>query len=547
MRPMTADISLFRMVCAPGGARDSTEDGRAYLQKRLSLFALVCAIVSFGFWAAGLLLGFVFYPEAFSPRHLLHASCLYHEAGTLLAAAVWLATRKGRLSSVALSWIDAVGAVMLTLLFALMGAAIPASFGWVQSLLATTILLMVRAVAVPSTGLRTLVISILGAATTSVVVAVVSPGQVAYPQIVGTDHSPVQVTIYMSLWLGAAVAVSTFASRIIFGLQQAVRTARQIGQYVLKHEIGEGGMGVVYLATHAMLRRETAIKLLLPNRIAPAALARFEREVQQLARLAHPNTVAIYDYGRTPEGIFYYAMEYLDGLNLDELVTAAGPLPAARVIYILDQICGSLSEAHGMGLVHRDIKPANVILSCRGGILDAVKVLDFGLVKDVSDSTDVAVTASKSFLGTPQYASPEAIQNPEAVTAASDLYAVAAIGYYLLTGTHVFAGETFVEICAGHLYKAPEPPSQRLGWAVPQALEALILQGLAKRPEDRPASAQAFRNSLRACPETGKWTDEDALAWWQAKGRELLAKRQREGKRMRTPAEATVAVDLNAR
>jgi hypothetical protein len=547
MRTVAPEIALPRLAHAPGGAHDSTEDGRAYLQKRLSLFALVCAMVSFGFWSAGLVLSLVFYPEAFSPRHLVHASSIFHEAGTLLAAAVWLATRKGRLSSVALSWIDAVGTWVLTLVFALMGAAIPASFGWVQSLLATTILLMVRAIAVPSTGLRTLVVSTLGAATTSVVVAVVGPGQVVWPQIVGTDHSSVQVTIYMSLWLGAAVAVSTFASRIIFGLQQAVRTARQIGQYVLKHEIGEGGMGVVYLATHAMLRRETAIKLLLPNRIAPAALARFEHEVQQLARLAHPNTVAIYDYGRTPDGIFYYAMEYLDGLNLDELVTAAGPLPVPRVLHILDQICGSLSEAHGMGLVHRDIKPANVILSCRGGILDAVKVLDFGLVKDVSDRADVALTASKSFLGTPQYASPEAIQDPESVTAASDLYAVAAVGYYLLTGSPVFGGATFVEVCAGHLYKEPEPPSQRLGRVVPPALEGLILQGLAKRPEDRPASAQVFRKALRACPEAGRWTDEDALAWWQARGRDLLANRQRAAQRMLARGESTVAVDLNAR
>ena len=156
--------------------------------------------------------------------------------------------------------------------------------------------------------------------------------------------------------------------------------------------------------------------------------------MQQLARLANPNTVAIYDYGRTPDGIFYYAMEYLEGLTLDELVQAAGPLPPTRVIHILDQICGSLAEAHGMGLVHRDIKPANVFL-CRRGSFDGVKVLDFGLVKDLSGGTDVALTANRAFLGTPHYASPEALQDPERVTAASDLYAVAAVGYYLLTGS----------------------------------------------------------------------------------------------------------------
>ena len=353
--------------------------------------------------------------------------------------------------------------------------------------------------------------------------------------------------MYTSLWLVAAIAMATFASRIIFGLRQAVRSARQIGQYVLKHQLGEGGMGVVYLATHAMLRRETAIKLLLPSRIAPAALARFEREVQQLARLAHPNTVAIYDYGRTPEGIFYYAMEHLDGLGLDELVAAVGPLPAARVVHILDQICASLTEAHAMGLVHRDIKPANVILSRRAGIPDAVKVLDFGLVKDLSAAGDASVTAGGSFLGTPQYASPEAIQDPESVTAQSDLYAVAAVGYYLLTGTHVFGGATSVEVCAGHLYKAPEPPSQRLGRAVPQALESLILRGLAKQPADRPASAQAFRQALRACTEDGEWTEAEAQAWWQAQAPELLARRRHQVQKTRAPAEATVAIDLAGR
>jgi eukaryotic-like serine/threonine-protein kinase len=544
---MNVDVANRGPTRAPKGSGGSTEEQRSYLQERLSLYALVVALVSFGFWASGLVVGATFYRASFTLRNLLYPSCTFHEAGTLLAGLIWLTTRQRRLPSVVLTWIDAAGTVALTVLFGLMGATIRASHGWVQSLLATIFLLMVRAVAVPSTGERTLVVSTLASATAILVVGLVASTDVAMTHAGGSVGSPLEVTIYLSLWLAAAIAVATFASRIIFGLRQAARTARQIGQYVLKHKIGEGGMGVVYLGTHAMLRRETAIKLLLPNRIAPAALARFEREVQQLARLAHPNTVAIYDYGRTPDGVFYYAMEYLDGLNLDELVTAIGPLPVARVVNILDQICGSLSEAHGMGLVHRDIKPANVIVSCRGGVLDAVKVLDFGLVKDVSEGADVAVTATKSFLGTPQYASPEAIQHPESVTALGDLYAVAAIGYYLLTGSHVFGGATFVEICAGHLYKEPEPPSKRLGRAVPQALEGLILQGLAKRPEDRPASAQAFRKSLRACSETGQWTDEDALAWWQTKGRELHASRQREGQGGRAPVESTVAIDLNAR
>jgi predicted Ser/Thr protein kinase len=546
---MSVDVADRGLPLAPKprGAGSSTEEERSYLQKRMSLFALVVALVSFGFWVAGLGLGLTLYRAVFSLKNLVHISVIFHEAGTVLAGAFWLAMRKGRLSPGALTWIDTGGTVVLAILFCLMGATIPASYGWVQALLATIFLLMVRAITVPSTGQRTLIVSTLASITGTLVVAIVGPGEVAVTQVGDTVRSPFEITSYLILWLTAATSVTTFASRVIFGLQQAVRSARQIGQYLLKHEIGEGGMGVVYLATHALLRRETAIKLLLPNRIAPVALARFEREVQQLARLTHPNTVAIYDYGRTPDGVFYYAMEYIEGLDLDELVTATGPLPPARVIHILDQICGSLSEAHGMGLVHRDIKPANVILSRRGGIVDTVKVLDFGLVKDMTTGGDVAVTANQSFLGTPQYASPEAIKNPDGVTAASDLYAVAAIGYYLLTGTHVFGGATFVEVCGGHLYKQPEPPSTRLGRALPKALEELILQGLAKRPEDRPSSALAFRRALRACPDAGSWTDEDAQAWWQAQGQDLLTKRQLAGPGLRAPVESTVAVDLNAR
>jgi eukaryotic-like serine/threonine-protein kinase len=527
---------------APERVSASTEDARAYLQRRLSLFALVCFSVSFGFLLAGVLIGATFYRATLTASAFLAKSFIFHAAATAVAGLEWLLTRRGRIGARTLAWLDAGVTVASVLLFGLMGASIPATFGWLQALLATNFVLMVRAVAVPSTGTRTMVIGILASTTATLAVAFVGADVVVSSPIAGSSRAQLEVILYMILWLAAAVAVTTFASRIIFGLQQEVRSARRVGQYLLKHKIGEGGMGEVYLATHAMLRRETAIKLLLPNRIAPTALARFEREVQQLARLANPNTVAIYDYGRTPEGIFYYAMEYLDGLNLDELVRAAGPLPPARVIHILEQICGSLAEAHGMGLVHRDIKPANVFL-CRRGALDAVKVLDFGLVKDLSGGTEVTLTANRAFLGTPHYASPEAIQDPEHVTAASDLYAVAAVGYYLLTGSPVFTAATFVEIGAGHLYKQPESPSARLGQALPQDLEELVLQGLAKRPEDRPATAQAFRKALRACSESGRWTEEDASAWWQSTG----ASRPREGQASHTPMNSTIAIDLVGR
>jgi hypothetical protein len=297
-------------------------------------------------------------------------------------------------------------------------------------------------------------------------------------------------------------------------MQQAVLAARQLGQYTLEEKIGVGAMGSVYRARHAMLRRPTAVKLLEPEKMSAVAVARFEREVQLTSQLNHPNTVAIYDYGRTPEGVFYYAMEYLDGINLEDLVGRHGPQPEGRVIAILRQVCGSLAEAHGLGMIHRDIKPANIILGCRGGVFDFAKVLDFGLVKDVGSTQDLKLTAANSVTGTPLYLSPEGIERPDAVDARSDLYAVGAVGYFLLTGTPVFQGGNIVEVCRQHATVAPEPPSQRLGRAINPCLEALLLRCLAKSPSERPASAQAVIDELDRCEPAPAWTCADAETWW---------------------------------
>lgn len=320
---------------------------------------------------------------------------------------------------------------------------------------------------------------------------------------------PLTLNVFATVGFAFVAAV---VSRVVFGLQTRVREAMQLGQYTLESKIGEGGMGAVYRARHAMLRRPTAVKLLPPAKAGEEAIARFEREVQQTSRLTHPNTVAIFDFGRTYDGVFYYAMEFLDGVSLQALVDRFGPLPEARAIHVLRQVADALAEAHAMGLVHRDIKPDNIILCERGGIPDMVKVVDFGLVKDVQTASDPGVTTANTVQGTPLYLAPEALTAPDTVDARADLYALGAVAFFLLTGSTVFEGNV-VEVLGHHLHsKAPALATKRSG--VDPALEAVVAKCLAKKPEDRFASAAAFREALDACAAAGEWSRDEARAWW---------------------------------
>ena len=295
---------------------------------------------------------------------------------------------------------------------------------------------------------------------------------------------------------------------------QAERRVRQLGQYTLQSKIGEGGMGEVYRAKHAMLRRPTAVKLLRADRSSEAAIARFEQEVQMTAMLTHPNTIAIYDYGRTPDGTFYYAMEYLDGLDLSRVVKLDGPQSAGRVIEILRQVCHSLSEAHEAGLIHRDIKPANVILSRRGSRADIVKVLDFGLVRDLSASSENE--RDKSLAGTPAYMSPESFHSPGDVDARSDVYAVGALGYFLVTGTNAVEIDKSAILSRRFTAAWPLPsPSQRLGRPVDLELSNVLMSCLQIKPEDRPQSAAELASMLIACEAASQWTNQDSIQWWE--------------------------------
>jgi serine/threonine protein kinase len=323
-----------------------------------------------------------------------------------------------------------------------------------------------------------------------------------------------------AVWWSLTTVLATAISSVIYGLRRDVREARKLGQYTLEEKLGEGGMGVVYRARHAMLRRPTAVKLLPAEKAGEQSLARFEREVQLTASLSHPNTVTVFDFGRTPDGIFYYAMELLDGAALDTLVEIDGAQPPERVLQVLDGVAGALAEAHEIGLIHRDVKPANIMLCRQGGLYDVPKVLDFGLVKDVSGA-GVALTATATLAGTPLYMSPEAITVPDAMDARGDLYALGAVGYFMVTGTHVFPGRTPIEVCGHHLHTRPEPPSARLGRAVPRDLERLLLDCLEKDPSLRPPTATDLQRRVRECRAYGAWDSDRARRWWQDNGETL--------------------------
>ncbi len=293
--------------------------------------------------------------------------------------------------------------------------------------------------------------------------------------------------------------------------------ADRLGKYDLETLVGEGGMGQVYRATHRYLRRPTAVKLLPPDKVNDRTRARFEREVQQTAQLQHPNTIAIYDYGRTHAGVFYYAMEYVPGLTLAQVVEADGAQPIGRIIHILRQVCGSLAEAHDHGLVHRDMKPGNIMLCRWGGLWDFVKVLDFGLVKVQDTPADVQLTRSRVLLGTPEYLAPEAILSPSEVDHRADLYGVGAVGYFLLSGRPVFVGQKTSEILVQHLERQPDRPMAVADDPVAAEFQELILACLAKDRDERPASARLLEQRLAGLAKMVPWSQEEAQSWWEAR------------------------------
>jgi len=502
------------------GSRRESAEGRAFLQRRLAFFGKVGFFISFGFYLA------VHAASALRPdyswRVWVGGDGLLHLGTAAVLGLVWLICRRGRLTARALAAVDAGGSTL-----ACLGASLPvllpeatADYKY-RMLLVITNALIARAAVVPTPPAWTLGVSATAALPAVVLTFLFHAGGGR----AGGTRGVIFQTLLSLLWVSSAIAICTITSHIIYGLRQQVREAQQLGQYTLEEKVGEGGMGEVYRARHALLRRPTAVKLLPPGRGADSLL-RFEREVQLTSILTHPNTVAVFDYGHTPDGVFYYAMEYLEGVTLDDLVSLDGPQPPARVVHVLTQVCGSLAEAHGIGLIHRDVKPANIILCERGGVPDVAKVLDFGLVKALESEVEAKVTRDQVITGTPYFLSPEALTTPQRVDARSDLYSLGGVAYYLLSGHHVFEGASLVEVCAQHLHAQPAPPSERLGAALPADLEAVVLACLEKDPGRRPPSARALADRLAACAGVGVWGEADARAWWTARGQRLASTRK---------------------
>jgi serine/threonine-protein kinase len=320
--------------------------------------------------------------------------------------------------------------------------------------------------------------------------------------------------------------IAVFASHVINAARREAFKARQFGQYRLLEHLGVGGMGEVYKAEHVLLKRPCAIKLIKPSSEAhSAAIARFEKEVKNTAKLTHWNTVEIYDYGRTDDGTFYYVMELLPGMSLEEMVQRYGCLPPERVVYLLQQICGALYEAHAKGLIHRDIKPANIFASQRGGVHDVAKLLDFGLVKEVSSAGNPVLAGSiappegtqgakrGSFSGTPLFMSPEQASAYEEVDGRADIYSLGAVAYYLLTGNPPFRSPRIIELLVAHRSSKVTPPSV-VNPAVPTELDQIVLKCMAKKAEDRFQDALELRHALQACSVASQWGPEQAEQWW---------------------------------
>jgi len=370
-------------------------------------------------------------------------------------------------------------------------------------------------VVVPASPRRALVATLLSATATPVVIAMAltqtHKWHVIEPLVFFFGHVFPNFICALLAWAGA---------RVVYQLGRDVSRARQLGSYQLIEPLGQGGMGEVWRASHRLLARPAVVKFIRPDAMAASTAGeawimrkRFELEARATASLTSEHTIDLFDYGVTEEGVFYYVMEMLDGMDLDVLVRRFGPLPAARVAHLLAQACDSLEEAHARGLIHRDVKPANIYVCRSGHRCDFIKVLDFGLVaKSTVADADPRLTLPQQVAGTPSTMAPEVARGGR-IDGRTDLYALGCVAYWLLTGRPVFEGKSMFELVSLHLQATPDPPS-RHALATPSSLDRIVLSCLAKSPDDRPPDARSLGRMLRELELEPRWTDVSAEAWW---------------------------------
>ena len=321
------------------------------------------------------------------------------------------------------------------------------------------------------------------------------------------------VALFIAAW-------TPFISTWIHEMQQDLSRTQDLGSYHLEALLGRGGMGEIWRATHKLLRREAAVKLIRPALLTAAGeekrriQRRFELEAQAMASLRSPHTAALYDFGLSEDGSFYYVMELLDGLDAETLITQYGPQPASRVVSILRQACESLDEAHDAGMVHRDVKPGNLFVCRLGKKTDFVKVLDFGLVKAILNSGESRLTVRAETIGTPAFMSPEQVRGDAEIDARADIYALGCVAYYLLTGALVFDSSSPLSMGIAQIEEAPELPSKRAELPIPASLERVVMQCLEKKPEDRPQTAAELDALLQSCADIPEWNQNEATRWW---------------------------------
>jgi serine/threonine-protein kinase len=355
--------------------------------------------------------------------------------------------------------------------------------------------------------------------------AIVPIAHLAAAQMLAYAPLPWNRLVIYSLGPALVAGWTPFLSTRIHQLREELSRSQHFGSYHLEKLLGRGGMGEVWLARHRLLRRNAAVKLVSAGLMEHASHSerrliqrRFEAEAQAIASLQSPHTVAIYDFGLAENGSLYYAMEYLRGIDAATLVDRHGPQPAGRVVWLLRQACESIEEAHDAGLVHRDIKPSNIFVCRLGKRADFVKVLDFGLVKDLAGATRTALTRTLTG-GTPAFMAPEQVRGEE-VDARADIYGLGCLAYFLLTGTVVFDKPSVMSMAVAHLTDPPDPPSMRSELPIPQSLERVVMACLEKSRDARPQSIASLRALLDDCHDVIPWTAADANRWWSLHGPE---------------------------